>query len=109
MSFDARSGYLFVAGGINGAGRVHDTASGVLVYVYTLASGGPFFINDVVVTRDAAYFTNSFAPEIYRVPLGSAGGLSDPADVEEIMLGGDWDQVPGFNANGIEATADAKL
>lgn len=31
-----------------------------------LAAG---FINDVIVTRTAAYFTNSFAPEIYEVPL----------------------------------------
>jgi hypothetical protein len=71
-------------------------------------SGGPFgdFINDVVVTREAAYFTNSFAPVFYRVPLGPAGALPDSSQVETVPLSGDWAQVPGFfvfNANGIEA------
>ena len=113
MSFDARSGYLFVAGGVNGVGRVYDTGSGALLAEFPMLSGGQFgdFINDVIVTRKAAYFTNSFAPFIYRVPLGAAGQLPDPADVEAISLTGDWMQVPGpsvFNANGIEATANGK-
>ena len=70
MSFDARSGYLFVGGGPNGVGRVFDTGSGALLAEYPMASGDQFgdFINDVIVTREAAYFTNSFAPFIYRVP-----------------------------------------
>ncbi len=80
MSVDRRSGYLFVAGGLNAVGRVYDTASGSLVAEYTMSSGGEFgdFINDVIVTRKAAYFTNSFASEIYRVPLGPGrrGGRS---------------------------------
>jgi len=108
MSFDSRSGYLFVAGGLNGVGRVYDTGSGSLIAEYSMASGGQFgdFINDVIVTRTAAYFTNSFAAELYRVPLGPAGVLSS-ATAEPITLQGDWVQVPGpfvFNANGIEAT-----
>lgn len=111
MDFDPRSGYLFVAGGPNGVGRVYDTATGELLAEYPMFSGGDYgdFINDVVVTRDAAYFTNSFAPLIYRVSLGAAGQLLDPPDVTPIELGGDWNQVPGifvFNANGIEATPD---
>jgi hypothetical protein len=110
MDHDARSGYLFVAGGLNAVGRVYDTGSGALVAEYELASGGQSgdFINDVIVTRDAAYFTNSFAAEFYRVPLGPAGGLAS-ASADTIPLSGDWDQVPGFfvfNANGIEATSD---
>lgn len=113
MSFDARSGFLFVAGGLNGVGRVYDSESGVLLAEYPMFSGGQFgdFINDVVVTRDAAYFSNSFAPFIYRVPLGPAGELPNPPYLEEIPLIGDWFQVPGFfvfNANGIEATANGK-
>ena len=108
MDYDARSGFLFVAGGTNGVGRVYDTSSGALVAEYGLASGGVFgdFINDVIVTRDAAYFTNSFAAEMYRVPLGPAGTLASAA-AEAIALSGAWAQVPGFfvfNANGIEAT-----
>lgn len=113
MSFDARSGYLFVAGGLNGVGRVYDTGSGALLAEYPMLSGGPFgdFINDVIVTRNDAYFTNSFAPFIYRVPLGPGGTLPDPGDVAAIELTGDWQQIPGpfvFNANGIEAMANGK-
>lgn len=113
MSFDARSGYLFVGGGLNGVGRVYDTGSGALLAEYNMFSGGDFgdFINDVVVTRDAAYFTNSFAAVLYRVPLGPAGELPDAADVEAIALGGEWTQIPGdfvFNANGIVATPNGK-
>ena len=113
MSVDRRSGYLFVAGGTNGVGRVYDTGSGALLAEYPLFSGGPFgdFVNDVIVTRKAAYFTNSFAPVLYRVPLGARGTLPDPADVETIALSGDWTQVPGpfvFNANGIEATPNGR-
>lgn len=113
LDFDARSGYLFVGGGLNGVGRVYDTADGALLAEYPLLSGGAFgdFINDVIVTRDAAYFTNSFAPELYRVPLGPGGRLPDPGDVSALPLSGDWVQIPGFfvfNANGIEATANGR-
>lgn len=110
MDFDARSGYLFVAGGLNGVGRVYDTSTGGLVAELGMASGGPFgdFINDVIVTRDAAYFTNSFSPTLYRVALGPAGTLlASPPD--SIALAGDWQQQPGFfvfNANGIESPSN---
>lgn len=108
MSFDDRSGYLFVGGGSNSVGRVYDTATGALLAEYTMTSGNGDFINDVIVTRDAAYFTNSFAPALYRVPLGPAGALPDPAAVETVDLGGDWEQTAGFNANGIVATPNGK-
>jgi sugar lactone lactonase YvrE len=112
MNFDSRSGYLFVAGGLNGVGRVYDTVSGDLLAEYFFSAPFTGFINDVIVTRQAAFFTNSFAPVLYRVPLGAAGKLLDPAQVTEIPLGGDWEQVPGpfvFNANGIEATPDGTI
>jgi sugar lactone lactonase YvrE len=63
----------------------------------------PRFINDVVITRDAAYFTNSNKPELYRVPLANNG---EPLLTSEtIPLSGDYVFTPGaFNANGIAAT-----
>jgi hypothetical protein len=67
------------------------------------------FINDVIVTRSAAYFTDSFQPVLYRVPLGPGGELPDLSEVEEIALGGDFNFVPGaFNTNGIDATPDGE-
>jgi outer membrane protein assembly factor BamB len=101
MDYDRRSGYLFVAGGPIGTGYVYDTEDGSVIAELTLGVG---FVNDVIVTRSAAYFTNSFAPEIYRMPLGANGLLE--GSVETIALSG-FGFIPGaFNANGIEATSD---
>lgn len=107
MSFDERSGYLFVAGGATGLAKVFDTRSGEKIAEYTLAAPGNF-INDAIVTRQAAYFTNSSAAVFYKLPLSSNGRLPDAADVVMLPLSGDWMQVAGFNANGIEATPNGK-
>lgn len=100
LDFDARSGYLFVAGGPNGDGRIYDTADGRLVKDFNF---GGFFVNDVITTRDAAYFTDSFAPVLYKVALGAAGAVApsfttQPLDGEFVFEAGQ------FNANGIVAT-----
>jgi sugar lactone lactonase YvrE len=107
LSFDARTNYIFVAGGPTGKGSVYDADTGALVQEYSLTAPGTF-VNDVIVTRDAAYFTQSALAEYYRVPLGPGGQLADPTGVETIPLSGEWQQVPGLNANGIEATANGK-
>ncbi len=102
LAFDDRSGNLFVAGGPTGTATVYDGNTGATVDQVNLGGG---FINDVIVTRTAAYFTNSFVPEIYEVPLDNRGGVDGPA--RTIALSGDFTFVPGgFNANGIEATPD---
>lgn len=102
LDYDQRSGSLFVAGGPGGTGSVYDGDSGELLAQFDLGAG---FINDVIVTRTAAYFTNSFAPELYEVPLDAKGAVAGP--VRAIPLSGDFAFVPGgFNANGITATAD---
>lgn len=114
LDFDARSGYLFVAGGLTGDGRVYDSETGQMILRLTLGPAWASWINDVVVTRDAAYFTNSFAPFIYKVPLDSEG--EPTGAVYPLMLGGDWQQFTNpapppvpleetfINANGIVAT-----
>jgi hypothetical protein len=107
LSFDARTNYIFVAGGPTGKAYVYDAGTGALVQEYALTAPGTF-VNDVIVTFDGAYFTDSALAQYYRVPLGPAGQLADPSDVETIPLSGEWQQVPGFNANGIEATGNGK-
>ena len=102
LSFDRRSGNLFVAGGPTGTGLVIDTRTGEEIASYRFFAGTGF-VNDVIVTREAAYFTNSAAAVLYRVALGPAGAPA--GGFETITLGGDWQQVAGFNANGIEAWA----
>lgn len=100
LSFDKRSGYLFVSGGPNGDGRIYDTKTGTLVTAYDFGGG---FVNDVIVTKDAAYFTDSFMPVIYKVELEARG--IPAASFTTLNLGGDFVFVPGgFNTNGIVAT-----
>jgi sugar lactone lactonase YvrE len=106
LEFDQRSGLLFVAGGPTGSAYAYDTRTGEQVDVFALSPSGSF-VNDAVVTGRAAYFTDSLKPVLYVVPL-SPRGLPDPSSVRVLPLGGDWEQVPGFNANGIEATPDGR-
>jgi hypothetical protein len=98
---------LFVAGGPTGQAYVYDARTGAELAVYQLATG-PSFINDVVVTRRAAWFTDSFSAVLFRVPI-TRGELGDQADVATLPLSGDFQLVPGeFNANGIEATGGGR-
>jgi sugar lactone lactonase YvrE len=109
LDFDRRGNTIFVAGGATGMAYAYDAASGAELGAYTLATGsGPTFINDAIVTREAVYFTDSQRPVLYRLPLGPAGRLPAPSEVTLLPLSGDYQQAPGFNANGIEATPDGK-
>jgi hypothetical protein len=103
LEYEPGADRLWVAGGPSGEVRVYDATTGALLETYAFGAGR--FVNDVVVTRDAAYATDSSNAELLVVPLTAAGTLPAPSDVETLALGGDWVQVAGFNANGIEAFA----
>jgi sugar lactone lactonase YvrE len=108
LKYDDRTGYLFVAGGPTGFAYVYNGETGANVAEIQLTTADSF-INDVVITRDAAYFTNSRQPILYRVPLEKNGELPATPTVEEIPLSGDYQFVPdAFNANGIAATPNGK-
>src|SRR5262245_33527330 len=97
---------LWVSGAGTGKGFVYDLKTGALVREYQLATGAdPTFINDVVVTGEAAYFTDSNRPVLYRVALGTHGA---PGEASTPPLGGDYQHLPGFNLNGIDASANGK-
>ncbi|CAN5356742.1 hypothetical protein BH24GEM3_BH24GEM3_11190 [soil metagenome] len=113
LKYDQRSDRLFVAGGFTGQAYVYDASTGATLAVYPLAdpADGATLVNDVVVLKDAAYFTDSFRPVIYRVPLGKHGALPPAGAVEEIPLTGDFEFIPDApfgNANGIAATPNGK-
>jgi len=108
MKYDVRTGLLFVAGGATANAYVYNGKSGANVAEIQLTTL-PSFINDVAITRDAVYFTNSFQPILYKVPLESSGELPNPPTSEAIPLGGDYQFTPGaFNANGIAGTPNGK-
>ena len=113
LAFDARTKYLYAAGGSTGQVRVYNSLSGALVQNYQVVPAGtPFdtWLNDLVVTRRAVYVTSSLEPTMYKIPLGAWGQLPDASDIEAIPLTGDWIQEtvppPGYpvayNANGID-------
>jgi sugar lactone lactonase YvrE len=104
MKADVRNDLLFVAGGTTGKAYVYDTASGEPVKDYTLAPG---FINDVALTGEGAWFTNSAAAELYFVPVGSHGQLGK---VRTLKLTGPAAALAGsFNLNGIAAAEDGRV
>ncbi|MFI6395046.1 SMP-30/gluconolactonase/LRE family protein [Nonomuraea sp. NPDC050540] len=103
MKIDER-GRLFVAGGTAGDARVVDTRTGRILASYRLATAAGF-VNDVILTRDAAWFTDSANPVLYKLPL--RGGRL-PADVVRVPLTGDLVYGTGINANGIAATPDGR-
>ena len=94
---------LFVAGAWSGAGHVYDAKSGAELAAYQFAAPGTSFVNDAVVTRDAAYFTDSLNPVLYVVPLGHGGRLGTP---RTLPFSGELQYQVGFNANGIEASPE---
>ena len=96
-------GRLFVAGGPTGNGYVYNARSGALMTSYAFAGG---FVNDVVVTKRAAWFTDSSKPLLYRVPRGPNGRPG--ASFTSVNLTGDYSQGTGFNVNGIDATPNGK-
>ncbi|GAA2676195.1 MULTISPECIES: SMP-30/gluconolactonase/LRE family protein [Actinosynnema] len=98
---------LFVAGGAAGDARVVDARSGAVLASYRFAQDADTFVNDVVVTRDAAYFTDSRKALLYRLPLGRGGEL--PSQFDVVPLSGDFSLTPGVNnANGITTTPDGR-
>jgi sugar lactone lactonase YvrE len=104
MKVDAH-GRLFVAGGPTGMAFVYDARTGGDVAQYQLTTN-PTFVNDVVVTGDGAYFTDSLNQVLYRVPIGPGGVLGSAA--QTIPLTGDIVYEAGFNANGIDAVPNGK-
>ncbi|MCO4236700.1 SMP-30/gluconolactonase/LRE family protein [Pseudarthrobacter raffinosi] len=104
MKADTRNNLLFVAGGGTGKAFVYDTESGEPVEDFTLAPG---FINDVALTRDGAWFTNSAAGELYFLPVGRHGELGT---VEILPLCGPAAELtPGFDLNGIAAAKGGRV
>lgn len=97
-------GLLWVAGGPTGKAFVYDAATGDDVAVYPLTTGATF-VNDVVVTREAAYFTDSVNPVLYRAARGPGG---EPGALTVLPLTGDLVYGNGFNVNGIAATPDGR-
>ncbi|HEY9356192.1 MAG TPA: hypothetical protein VIQ52_07805 [Arthrobacter sp.] len=104
MKFDAGSNLLFVAGGAMGEAYVYNTATRQPVAEITLAPG---FINDVALTPDGAWFTNSAAAELYFVPVSHHGDLGDVVTLP--LSGPAADAGDQFNLNGIASAKGGRV
>jgi sugar lactone lactonase YvrE len=99
MKVDAAN-RLWVAGGSAGNGYVFDAAVGgdpLMVFQF-VPQGATTFVNDVVVTGDAAWFTDSFRGVIYRIDL--ATGQIHEVDLTAVAPA----EANVFRLNGIDAT-----
>jgi sugar lactone lactonase YvrE len=104
MAADVAHELLFVAGGESGQGYVYDTRIGAGVAIYQLTSSTPTVVNDVTVTKDGAWFTDSLQAQLYFVPVSGAGVLGSPRTL--VLSGPAADTSGEFNLNGIAATAN---
>ena len=94
LKADIRHGLLFVAGGFTGQAYVYDLETGAPLASFQLGA----MINDVTLTNDSAWFTDSLAPHLYQVPI--AGG-----NARTLLVTGAAGAISGFpNLNGIAAT-----
>jgi len=108
MKVDRRN-RLFVSGAGTGTARVYSAASGALLKEYALTSA-PTFINDVTLTRRAAYFTDSQKQQLYVLGLGRHGRL--PVQARTLPLSGDLQydiDASTFELNGIAAASRKRL
>ena len=99
-----------MAGGFAGQAYIYNLRTGAMVASYQLTAPATSLVNDVAVTKDGAWFTDSFQPRLYFVPVSGAGvpaptfrtlELSGPAAAISPISG-------AVNFNGIQATANGK-
>jgi sugar lactone lactonase YvrE len=110
MAADVAHDLLFVAGGFTGQAYVYNTGTGATVATYQFAAPPSSLVNDVALTKDGAWFTDSLQARLYFVPVSRAGvpaptfrtlALSGPAaDISDIS--------GEVNLNGIQATPNGK-
>jgi hypothetical protein len=81
--------------------RDYDASSGALLATYQPTGVG--LLNDVAVTREAIYVTDSSLPQLVVIPLPQDGSLPPSGAARLLTVGGDFVQTEGFNLNGIVA------
>jgi sugar lactone lactonase YvrE len=77
VDFDRRHGLLFVAGAVGGKAYVYDVRTKAKVADFTFGDPQTSYVNDVVVTPQGAWFTDSYHPQLFFVPI-AAGRLGAP-------------------------------
>jgi hypothetical protein len=112
IAYEASRDRLWVAGGgpgFFGAGdvRVYDASSGTLLATF-IPPGAVGFLNDVAITHDAVYVTDSFNPQLVVIPLPADGSLPSEDSATLLPVSG-VAQIGGPNLNGIVAKSGMLL
>jgi hypothetical protein len=107
IAYEAGRNRLWVAGGGPGfnAGvgdvRVYDASSGALLATF-LPPEPAGALNDVAITHDAVYVTDSFKAQLVKIPLPADGSLPPTNSATLLPITGDFVQTPdAANLNGI--------
>ena len=107
MKADTSDKLLFVAGGPTGQGYVYSTRTGDPVASYQFQTPPATFINDVAVTRDGAWFTDSAQALLYFVPV--VDGVPSSSFTTLTLSGPAADLSGDFNNNGIAVVRGGAL
>ncbi|MFH9426282.1 hypothetical protein [Streptomyces sp. NPDC017529] len=106
MQSHARHPLLFVAGGSTGQAYVYDLRRKTTVAVYRFGAAHTTLINDVALTRDGAWFTDSRRARLHFVPVDPRG---IPGRFTTLTVRGPAAGLAGkFNLNGIRATPSGR-
>ena len=97
---------LWVAGGATGDVTAYDARTGKVLY--EVSAGGGRFLNDVAITRDAVYVTDSRRAELVVVPT-PGGALPAKGTVRTLRVTGDYVQPSGFGLNGVRVLPSGEL
>jgi hypothetical protein len=110
VDHDRRRDVLWVAGGTTGEVRAQDADTGAVLATYSFPSpdGVDRFLNDVTVTHDAVYVTDSRHAELAVIPFDGRA-LPAPDAAEVLPLTGDLVMRPGNNLNGIVSRSGHRL
>ena len=106
LLYDAATQRVWVAGGPTGTITAYDARTGDELFS---AQTGGGFLNDVAVTRDAVYVTDSTSGRIFVVPLGPGAALPADDTFEVLAVTGDYQQPAGFGLNGIRVLPGGDL
>lgn len=107
MIVDVAHHVLIVTGGFTGQAYFYDLDTGATLATYQLGAAGTSLINDVTLTKDGAWFTDTFQPRLYFVPITSKGVPGSSAETLT-LTGPAADSSGQFNLNGIRAAPNGK-
>lgn len=108
MKADVRNDLLFVAGG-PGHAYVYNTETAKPVADIVLTTRPGSFINDVTLTRNGAWFTNSKYGELYFLPVSRSGQLGAVETLVVSEPAGGPVAPADFGFNGIAAAKGGKV